>query len=623
MRNRLLRYGLEVVGLRTLLALAIVVMGFVITREMLLRLDLTEDQRFTISEASHRMARELEDPLVIKAYFSAKLPEQYQNLSQQVFDILKEYEASSGGKIRVERHDPDDSQAARGEAENYGIQPVQLPIYEATEVRVMVAYGGIVLLYRDKASEVIDIASRFPQGFEGLSVLEYEITSRLCSSAMTARRSGIAGYLSREAPEQPWQPQRGGPQPEFEGLRRLLGEACDLENVDLKTTEPDPKELPLLLLVRPKEMSEAELFRLDQYLMKGGRVVLFITQGTIEMAQWGDRSFTYKSFRTGLDEWLQAQGVRVPNEFVLHYANASEIPIEREIAPGLRAQMQTPNWFWPVIGEESSLDAENPAIRTLRRIALFWPHPVDILEDRLGEGKKATVLVRSHEKESWRWKDLARVDLRAIDPRADGPSSVSSSPLVVALEGTFTSYFADRPVPPSVAGAPSAAETPPGEEAPEAPRPPEVVKESLEPTQLVVVGNAVFISDAVLGGQQADENAKQATLLAFNLVDWLARSKELIALRAKKYGDRRIQDNSYKSDQEAIDKKFEAREIDVRQRFEELDRAKERQKDRRKRSRWLNVGLPSLVIFVAGLVVWILRASGAAVARGSRAEPRA
>ena len=64
-------------------------------------------------------------------------------------------------------------------------------------------------------------------------------------------------------------------------------DAFEIEDVDLNQTQPDPLKIPCLMVVRPKEFNEVQKFRLDQYLMKGGRVIMFITQGERAMGMMG------------------------------------------------------------------------------------------------------------------------------------------------------------------------------------------------------------------------------------------------------------------------------------------------------------------------------------------------
>jgi ABC-type uncharacterized transport system involved in gliding motility auxiliary subunit len=642
-QKQFVSYILGKVVVQTILVLGIVIFGFLLVDNYVQRIDLTEDERFSISGASHELAGSLQDPLTIRAYFSDNIPERIRPFQRQVFDILTEYEAHGGGKIKVERHDPLSSSTAASEAQNYGVRPIELRVYEATEASALQVYGSIVLVFRDQASEVINIAQRYPQGFEGLSVLEYEISSKIWQLTHDKPKLGLTGFLERPGGRPGMPPQMGGgqPRPEFTQLRRLLGEAFEVEEIDLNQEGLDPKKVPLLLIVRPKEFSDVEVFRLDQYMMQGGRVLIFATQGLIDQTPWGKPTFTFAPFKTGLDKWLEHHGVRVPNEFVCQFGNAIPIQVETVTDIGfgpMRAFVQKENWFWPVFGAEGALNQDNPAVQTLKQVVMLWPHPVDVLENRLGD-KQAEILVQSHGDESWRWKEIARVDRRHLT-KADNPSASDfvSSPVAVAVEGTFDSYFDQTPVPPSLAppadegeNKDEEAETEdeePGRKDEEAEKSdkaddkgknakgPEVIKKSVDPTQLVVVGNAFFISDPWLQAQQPERG-----LLALNLVDWLARSKALIALRAKRFTNRALVDEAYKDDLDGLKKKFNEGDIDESDFVEEMDKARDRQQTRWKRSRWFNILMPCFLVLFLGALVWIIRASGRGRAKVPEAVP--
>jgi hypothetical protein len=290
----------------------------------------------------------------------------------------------------------------------------------------------------------------------------------------------------------------------------------------------------------------------------------------------------------------------------------------------MRAIVQKENWFWPVLGAEGALNQDNPAVQTLKQVIMLWPHPVDVLESKLGD-KQADILVQSHEDESWRWKEIARVDRRHLT-KADGPSPSDfvASPVAVAVEGTFASYFDQTPVPPSLikpgddeeegekkddeaeAKDEDAEKKDEGDEEKKA-KGPDVIKKSVESTQLVVVGNAFFISDPWLQPQQPERG-----LLALNLVDWLARSKALIALRAKRFTNRTLVDEAFNEDLENLKKKATEGEIDEAEFFDETDKARDRQQARWKRDRWINILGPCFAILFFGALVWIVRASGRA-----------
>jgi hypothetical protein len=467
----------------------------VIARPVLLLVCLVCGQAMAeeLSDASRRVAAGLTGPLTIHAFFSGAPPE-FRALEQQVLELLDEYGALDG--IDVRRHDPYLGGEAERLADKYGVEPTTLRIFKIRSAEAHRYYGTIVLVCGDRPPEVMNVATRFADEREGLEDLEYDITSRVWRLSRGKPAIAICGHLG---------PRR------FEGLEKLLARSFEVGVVDLKTSRPESK---LLLVIRPREFTGTEVLHLDQYLMGGGRVLMFLTQGEIEEGpapagslQRGE--FRYTPFETGLDRWLAHHGLRVPNEFVLHLRNAPEIPVV-QVREVVREKVTGPfpeaNWFWPTFGLEGAFDEDNPAMG-LRTVTLFWPHPVDVVRDRLG-GKKATVLVRSHKEESWRWKDVQRIDRRTLDPKTDGPdpAELCSSPVAVALEGRFTSFFAGRA---------------------------DVVKQSTESTHLVVVGNSFFVSDLLLGGSTDERSRTDAARLALNLVDWLMLPPDLMSLRGK------------------------------------------------------------------------------------------
>ncbi|MDH3591815.1 MAG: GldG family protein, partial [Planctomycetota bacterium] len=598
-------------GVQVLLVIGIVLYAFHLVDNVVARWDLTEDDRFSISDYSRELTGSLENPLTIRAYFSEELPPRLQPFRRQVFDVLAEYEKFGKGKVRIERRDPLTSAADESEAEQYGVRAVPLLVYEGTKTSQIPVYGSLVLVYGDKQSEVIGVAERYPAGYKGLSGLEYEITSSIWQLTNDKPKVGLTGHLEAKAGGAPWQG-GGRPRPEFENIKRLLGDACDVETVDLKQTELDPKKMPLLMIVRQKEISDVELFRLDQYMMKGGRVLLFMTQGTLEQSPFGGGGLAYKAFKSGLDAWLEHHGVRVPNEFVLHGGNAPDILLRRIGPDGRPRNVVGKRWFIPIIGAKDALDQENPAVSTLGSVTFFWAHPVDIVESKLA-GKTATALVKSHASESWRWTDHNRIERARLDAERDGPrsSDLRSSNIVVAVEGSFSSFFAARPVPPSLAGAEDdekkdGDESDESDEKDEPKKGPEVIKSSAD-TQLVVVGNALFISDLVI--RQVDDEARRRTLLAVNLVDWLSRSKQLIALRAKSYTKRDLVDEEHDSRMEELKEEALAGKLTEAEYNTARKLANEGQDRRWKSWRWFNILVPCSLIVLAGLIVLVIRTS--------------
>jgi hypothetical protein len=311
-------------------------------------------------------------------------------------------------------------------------------------------------------------------------------------------------------------------------------------------------------------------------------------------------------------------GLRIPQEFVLHYQTANPVQVEVDIG-GLKGRTTVPSWFRPMIVAEDSFDKDNPAVQTLKQIAMFWAHPIDVLKDKLAPGVSSTVLVKSHAQESWRWKNLSKIDMRLVNARTDGPreSDLRASPVVVALEGDFSSYYAKQSVPPSLTPASDEPEggnggekVEDGEKDEAKPKGPDVVKQSKKKGYLVAVGNAIFISDDVLGGQdrQVGDHAREATLLAFNLVDWLARSEDLIALRAKRFTNRQIVDEELEDEIKEAREKAGKGDMTRDQFLQAMDEANDKLKARRQQTGRKNLWIPVGLIVALGALVGIGRA---------------
>ncbi len=98
-RHAFLRYVVGRVVMPTLLVLGSLIFGYFLIERSSLRWDLTEDQRYTVSDGTRRLVASLSDRLTIRAYFSVDLPPQVKPLERYIFDILEEFVVPSNGKI--------------------------------------------------------------------------------------------------------------------------------------------------------------------------------------------------------------------------------------------------------------------------------------------------------------------------------------------------------------------------------------------------------------------------------------------------------------------------------------------------------------------------------------------
>ncbi len=118
--------------------------------QLSLRADVTEGRLYSISDATHHYLDRLQEPLLLRGYFSAKTHPLLAPLVPQLRDLLKEYEVAGGGKVRVEIIDPVDDPAVEEEAnQKYGIQSVPFQVADRYQAALVNSYFNVLVQYGD------------------------------------------------------------------------------------------------------------------------------------------------------------------------------------------------------------------------------------------------------------------------------------------------------------------------------------------------------------------------------------------------------------------------------------------------------------------------------------------
>ena len=238
-------------------AIALVSLGNLVSRNFFFRLDLTENQIYSLSPSSMVILEKIDDFLTAKVYFSENLPGQYGNTRRYLQDILEEYAAYSDGNFRFEFYRPDDDEKLALEAQKSGIQPVQLQVLENDKFEVKRIYMGMALLYGDKR-EVLPV-------IQTTTGLEYEITTRI--KKLVDDNRSVVGVANT-----------GASAPAMERVSARLREAYDVRSVFLSAGVPNDIEM-LLINGVVDSLSEDALGALRNYINAGGN--LFLAQSKI------------------------------------------------------------------------------------------------------------------------------------------------------------------------------------------------------------------------------------------------------------------------------------------------------------------------------------------------------
>jgi len=230
------------------------------------RLDLTENGRFTLAPGTRHIIASLQEPIVLKFYYSKKVAADYAKTrayADRVRDMLEEYASLSHGKIVLEEVDPQPYTPAEDEATADGLSAA--PTDSGDNV-----YFGLVGTNRIDGKEVI---AYFTPEREPL--LEYDLSSLVYRLA-TPKKPKLAILTTL-----PLDSGIGGMQAVMQGTAQPFAVYQELaQTYDIQMLEPNftsiPADADVLMVVQPGALNEQQNFAIDQFVLKGGRALIFV-----------------------------------------------------------------------------------------------------------------------------------------------------------------------------------------------------------------------------------------------------------------------------------------------------------------------------------------------------------
>ncbi len=239
------------------------------------RIDLTENGRFTLSKGTRNIIANLREPITLRFFFSRQTASEYAQTrayASRVRDLLNEYASRSHGKIILEEVDPQPYTPAEDEATAAGVSAVPTDTGETV-------YFGLVGTNRIDGREVIPY---FSPDREGL--LEYDISS-LIYRLSAPKKSKLAIISSL-----PLDTGLGGPQAMMAGRSRPFMIYRELQQAyDSQLLPPDFAAIPpgtdVLMIVQPGNLNDVQTYAIDQFVLKGGRILAFVDPNSELAAQ--------------------------------------------------------------------------------------------------------------------------------------------------------------------------------------------------------------------------------------------------------------------------------------------------------------------------------------------------
>lgn len=332
-----------------LLVFGILILANIISNEFFFRLDFTEDQRYSLSDATIDILENLEDPVTVTAYFSEDLPPKVAKVKTDFKDLLIEYDNYSDGNVVYEFINPNDDQQVEMKAQQNGISPIMINVRERDQMKQQRAYLGAIVRMGEK-KEVIPFIQ------PGAS-MEFDLSSSIKKLSMKVKPK-IALIQGNGEPNLR----------SMQQLRKQLSIMYEISELTLDDTTDIPFDVNTAAVIGPKDTVDQSVFnKLDNFLERGGR--LFVALNRVD----GDlRKAQGKAVSTGFSDWLKEKGVEVEEKFLID-ANCGNVMIQQRQGAFM---MNTPISFpyLPVITNF----AEHSITNGLEAVLMPFASPINI-----------------------------------------------------------------------------------------------------------------------------------------------------------------------------------------------------------------------------------------------------
>jgi ABC-type uncharacterized transport system involved in gliding motility auxiliary subunit len=497
-RNRL---GIAGIALAVVLFLAVnLLAGAYLTST---RLDLTQDHLFTLSKGTKQVLASIKEPIDLRLYYSKQLDElgpYFSGYDKRVEGLLATYRRLSHGKLRIERLDPAPFSPEEDLAVAEGVQG--LPVKNDGTL----AYFG--LTGRNSTDDTQTIRYLAP---ERANFLEYDLT-RMISDLAHPEKPVVAvlGDLplmgNRFNRYAPWK------------VLNAMYQVFDVRFLGGKQTKI-PDDVKVLMLVQPSSLDPATQYAIDQFVMRGGRILAFVDPLAEVMAA-GRRNPMQNAHGDAIkamEPLLAAWGVTIPDGKVVG---------DREDAQRVSAQVRGRRVVidylpWLALGQ-NSLAANDVITGQLKRLHL---NSAGSIEKRKGGTTTIEPLVVSSSEAMQIDADKLRTFPDPAKLIADFVAAGKPFTLAARVTGPVKTAFPDGPPKGVKADAPQ-------------------IKEAKQPLNLILVADADLLANSTwvrsqsLLGQDVDVPIANNGDFAINALDNLSGTEGLISLRGRGLTDR-------------------------------------------------------------------------------------
>ena len=499
------------------------------------RMDLTEEKLFTLSDGARAVAEKLEEPVKLSYFLSRAGTDQYPTLKSygtRVREVLEEFARASDGTLTLEEIDPEPYSEEEDRAVQAGLNPI--PVGNLGEK----AYFGLVGRNTLGDEELIAVFDPQKERF-----LEYDL-ARLVHMLSAPERPVVGVLSTLPISGGPPDPRTRQATPPWQAIG-LLGELSEVQELE-PTLTAVPDDVDVLLVVHPKQLADGARYAIDQFVLGGGRTVVFTDPLCEADAPPADPSNPFAAMQaersSDLPELFAAWGLRLVPGFV-----AADRAYAQRVSVGGQQGEAVDYVVWNRFTDPENFNQDDAVTGQLTAITVAQAGILEAVDDASME---FTMLLQTSEQG-------ARIDSARLKMFPDPKELLANylpegrQTLAARVTGPAQSAFPD--------GAPEGVQA--GEHR----------SESDGPIQVVVVADVDLLADRwwitqdFFGLRKSADNGN----LLLNIVEQFSGSDDLIAIRGRTFSTRPF--DKVAAIRRDAEQRFRQREIELETRLRELD----------------------------------------------------
>jgi ABC-2 type transport system permease protein len=404
------------------------------------QVDLTEERRFTLTGPTRELVRGLNDRINVEVLLEGDFPAGFKRLQTATRELLNDLR-SENGFVEYRFENPGEGKAEEINARRQrlaeeGIMPVNLRVNEESGSSQQIIYPVAIFRYGSRSVTVNLLENNSPSLApeqvinNSVSLLEYKFANAIKKLLAPQRPVILFTQGHGELDEL-----------QTADLETSLRQFYDVDRITLDSViQLKPQLCALLVVAKPRAtFSEKDKFKIDQYVMQGGRVLWLIDRmnASLDSLRNPAARFVPVDYPLNLEDQLFKYGVRIQPDLVLDL-ESTRIPLVTGQV-GTAPQQQLFKWFYFPAARSA---AAHPVVKNLDRVELRFCSSIDTI--RTKTAVKKTVLLTTSRYSRLQFSPV-EVSLEALryDPDPE-KFNKGPQPVAVLLEGTFPSNFENR-----------------------------------------------------------------------------------------------------------------------------------------------------------------------------------